>query len=154
MGLKLHASYFAIGDTFKPWVWLDGWLNPYSCSTSIELRKQKLDVIWTRRAEQALQTRSSPLFVEMQLYFSCVVKKRVLFHDAPIADADPADIVKINERIQIFFRAVEASSCDPDEFARNYPVQQEFKTLPALKMHPSKLKLDFKGGRWIGEFSV
>lgn len=102
-----------------------------------------------------LEQRQTPLLVEMQLYFSCVVKKRVLFHAHDTGDIEQTDeIVRVNDKLHVVFRAVQASSCDPVEFARHYPVKQEFRTRPALKMYPSRLKLDYPQDGWLGEFSI
>jgi len=147
MGLK--QSYFELPNPLHT---LQRWLNPMSCSTQVLLRGAPLLVRWSKRAERQLQARSSPLLAEMQLYFSCVVKKRVLFHEQPLGeDLHP---ITVNERLQVSFRAVEANSCDPMEFATNFPVNREFTTASAVKMHPSELHLDYIGGSWRGEFSV
>ena len=36
---------------------------------------------WTRAAAAELARRPRPLIVEVELYFSCLVKKYVLFHE-------------------------------------------------------------------------
>jgi hypothetical protein len=38
---------------------------------------REVAVEWTPRAERAMQARSVPLIVELELYFSCLVKKFV-----------------------------------------------------------------------------
>jgi hypothetical protein len=85
----------------------------------------------------------------MQLYFSCVVKKRVLFHDA-----SEMDKFEVNNKLNIAFRPVQATACSPEEFANNFPIQEEFHSEAANKMLPSMLRLDFINGHWKGDFSI
>jgi len=144
--MNLRQSYFAIPS---PLVFIDRWLNPRQRSNTILLRDNTLEVTWTNRAERALQLRDKPLIAEMQLYFSCMIKKRVLFHDEI-----ELETVTVNEQLKVLFRPVQSQACDPDEFAQNHPIKQEFKTMAAVKMKPKSLEIDFKKGCWIGEYQV
>ena len=147
--MSMKNSYFEFPS---PFAMLESWLNPERYHHKISLRGKPLRVSWTQRAERQLQRQNQPLLAEMQLYFSCVVKKRVLFHEQ--GHNDELESVAVNEQLQIAFRPVEANSCDPVEFAANHPVRREFESSGAVKMHPSHLHLDFKGDSWLGEFSV
>ena len=144
--MDLHNSYFAITN---PLIILDRWLHPYKHNATVLLRDKSLLVSWTKRADQALKKRTQPLIAEMQLYFSCVVKKRVLFHD----DASEPSI-SVNPNLAIRFRAVPASSCSPEEFARNYPIDGEFDSQASKQMRPSQLNIDFKNQQWIANFKI
>ncbi len=124
---------------------LDRWFHSYCHHRAIILNGKKLRVQWNRRAERALCNRREPLVIEMQLYFSRVVKKRVLFHDQ--ADFETAGV---NDNIQIAFRPIQAAACDPEEFARNYPVGRVLNAPAATRMIPSKISIDFRKGRWQG----
>ena len=53
---------------------------------SIDLHGRRLALHLTRRAQEALGRRRRPLYVDMELLFSCLVRKRVLFHDAPAGE--------------------------------------------------------------------
>ncbi len=109
----------------------------------------ELNVSYTGRADRVLKSRSNPLYVEMQLYFSCVVLKRVLFHD----NLD-LETVPVNDRLSVIFSTVESDSCDPVEFAENHPAKRVLDSEQALKMRPRRLKIDYMSNRWIGEFTV
>jgi len=146
MMLNLRSSYFAIAS---PVQCLDRLLNPSHFSETIRFRDRHLIVEWTQRAQRALTRREHPLLVEMQLYFSCVVKKRVLFHDAAGTNS-----VTVNDKLSVSFQPVESQSCDPEEFAKNFPVKRQFDTAAAANMGPKKLLLDYKRGRWIGEYRI
>lgn len=144
--MNLHGSYFSIGQPLQA---MGRWLHPYRHKTTVKLRDKLVRVEWTKRAEAALKARTQPLIMEMQLYFSCVVQKRVLFHDY-----FEHDTVPLNDKIQLAFRPVEASSCDPEEFANNHPVKQEFFSFGARQMLPSLIQIDYKENSWEGMFSI
>ena len=147
--MNLQSGYFGLGNTYNPLYRLDRWLNPFSIVKNINETKKLCCVRLTKRAEQALLLRDSPLLVEMQLYYSCVIKKRVLFHDANIASS-----VCVSDRLGLTFHAVQSTSCDPVEFAQNYPTRQELELVTAKGMFPSLLEIDFKKSKWTGEFYI
>jgi hypothetical protein len=147
MGMK--NSYFAIPNLL---VMLDRWRNPESCHSTLLFRGEPLTVSWTRRAGRQLARREQPLLAEMQLYFSCVVKKRVVFHE--LAADQELQWLPVNAQLQVAFRPVEANSCDPREFAASFPVRRELDSRAAGQMHPAQLHLDFRAGQWCGEFSL
>jgi len=140
----LHGSYFAIENPIRL---LDRWLNSYCHECRVRLGEKELLVKWSARAERALSYKSESLIVEMQLYFSCVVKKRVIFHDQVNFET-----LAVNDRIQIAFRSIKSAKCDPQEFARNYPAGGVLESPAAAKMIPSWLGLDFRQGQWQAEF--
>lgn len=109
-----------------------------------------LTVSWTDAAERALTQRSQPLIVEMQLYFSCTIKKLVYFHDS----CDEADLIPVDDRLQVCFRPIKAQVCDPVEFARSYPEDYRFDSRAARKMGSRQLQLDFREGTWKGSFML
>ena len=143
--LNLQASYFAIDS---PLGLLDRWLNRYRYKQTALLNGREVEVRWTRRAEHALQASPQPLIVELQLYFSCVVKKRVLFHHS----ADFAT-TRVNDRLEIAFRPIASAVCDPREFAMHFPVGKDLSAGPAARMIPRSAEIDFRAGRWEGRFA-
>ena len=144
--LNIQGSYFSIGNPLQI---LERCFNPYRYRQSVQFHDYNLDIYWSRRAQRALLARDTPLIVEMQLYFSCVVKKRIIFHDNTDLDS-----LAVNEHLRLAFRPVEALSCDPVEFAQHYPVKQQFTSPSALKMHPSTLQIDYRSGNWQGCFTI
>lgn len=149
--MNLQASYFRVGNPLRA---LDRLFNPYVNKCSINVRGKAVCVEWTRRAEKVLQQRNLPLIVEMQLYFTCVVKKRVLFHENAGTIKQEIETISVNDKLIAGFRPVQSTSCDPVEFANNFPVKREFKTTAANSMGPSGLKIDFIEGEWVGEFVI
>jgi len=147
--VNLHYSYFSVPN---PLHILDKLLHPSRYQQQVSLRNKPVTVRWTRRAARELARRNQPLLIELQLYFTCVVKKRALFHDpGEIMGLEP---IKVNQDIELAFRTVQAASCDPEEFARSFPVKQEFRSGAAMKMAPRDVLLDFTSGGWVADFSI
>ena len=142
--LNFQASFFAIES---PWRLLDRWINRYRYSQVAHLEGREVEVRWTARAERSLQASPQPLVVELQLYFSCVVKKRVVFY----RQADFAT-TRINDRLEIAFRPIASRACDPREFALHYPAGKDLSAGPAARMIPRSVEIDFRAGRWEGQF--
>lgn len=147
--MNLHASYFHVPTLSDLYAYLDRKLHPYRHFYIINLRDSRTLIRWTKRANQALEKRHDPLVAEMQLYFSCFVKKRVVFSDQCISP-----VIRVNDRLCVGFSTVESLSCDPVEFAQNFPVKKKMSTPGAKKMHPSLLELDYRNGKWIGWFRI
>lgn len=145
----MHESYFSFTAAYNPLPLFERWLNPPRHSASVVMRGHSVTVEWSQRAEQQLQQRTTPLNVEMQLYFSCVVKKRVLFHEST-----GFETTRVNDRIEVCFRPVESNSCDPVEFASNFPIKSPFESKAANRMYPKRVTIDFKHGEWLGEFTI
>jgi len=144
--INIHNSYFSIDN---PLQMLDRWLHPARHAKTVSVRDAEVGVEWTHRAEREMEKRDTPLVVEMQLMFSCVVKKRTIFHESC-----DLDTVEVNDKLKVAFRAVEPTSCDPVEFATNYPVKREFDSTASLKIRPKHLRIDYVNGKWTGEFGV
>ena len=144
-GLNLQASFFAIEN---PWRLLDRLINPCRYRQVAHIGERSIELRWTRRAERLLQLSSKPLIVELQLYFSCVVKKRVVFHHS----ADFAT-TRVNDRLEIAFRPIASAVCDPREFAAHFPAGKDLSTGPAARMIPRSVEIDFRAGRWEGRFA-
>ena len=142
-------TYFSLSDNLNPLVVVDKWLNPGQDNGSVLVHGYPLTVTMTSRAKRALNKRAAHLIVEMQLYFSCVVKKRVIFHDEYDGEK-----VKVNEKLYVAFRAVEPTSCDPLEFAQSYPEKSELRSEGARRMHATRLDIDYRRSQWLGTFSV
>ena len=142
-------SIFSLGAAARPLAVLDRWFHPYQHNGKVDLHGYSVTVYWTTRANQALLARTRPLVIEAQLYFSCVIKKRVLFHDATTESDIP-----VHNLLRLRFRLVEASSCDPLEFARYYPEQKELHPVSVDNIRPKEIRFDWIKGDWYGEFEL
>lgn len=142
--LNLRASYFSIGNPMRI---LDRWVHGFHHRRTLQVQGRPLELRWSNRAERELQRRGQPLIIELQLYFSCVVKKRVLFH----RHAD-FTTTRVDDRLEIAFRPIASAVCDPDEFARYYPEGRDLSAGPAARMVPAIAEVDYRAGRWEGQF--
>ena len=145
MNLQLQAGYFSIKN---PWQIIDRWLNPFYLKDSIDIRGKKMSIMYSKRAEKALQQRSRPLIAELQLYFTCVVQKRVNFHEQ-----SELDTITANSHLEIAYHTVQSNACEPVEFAKNHPVKKELNSKGAQSMRPALFRIDYKNEQWIGDFS-
>ena len=145
MNLQLQAGYFSIQSPLQIF---DRWLNPFHLKDSIDIRGKKMSIMYTKRAEKALQLRTAPLIAELQLYFTCVVQKRVNFHEQYNLET-----ITANPHLEIAYHAVQSDACDPVEFAEKHPVKKELNSKAAASMRPSLLKIDYKNSKWVGDFS-
>lgn len=145
MHLNLQASYFSIKNPLEIF---DRWLNPYHLKDSIDIRGKKMAIMYSKRAEKALEKRERALVAELQLYFTCVVQKRVVFHEHT-----DLDTIRANPKLDIAYHTVQSNACDPVEFAEKHPVKKELNSKGAQSMRPSLFKIDYKNGEWIGDFS-
>lgn len=143
--LNLQASYFAVENPLRR---LERWLHGYRHSRRVRINQRDVEVSWTGRAERELHRRKRRLVVEMQLYFSCVVKKRVLFH----SDSEDFDSVPVNNSIALLFQPVASAACDPQEFAACYPQGKDLSSGRAGRMVPRSVEIDFRRGNWEGRF--
>ncbi|MBU2732639.1 hypothetical protein [Acidithiobacillus ferridurans] len=102
----------------------------------------------TAAARRALAQRETPLLVHLELLFSCMIRKQVLFLESEHPDALLLDGGE--QRVRIGFRAVGTKTC----LISDQPVP-ELQTFPIKRVKPFLLRwlsLDIKHGQWRGEF--
>lgn len=111
----------------------------------LRLMGRDLKVTLTASARRTLEARATPLHVEMELYFSCLIRKRLRF-DVP----QRGEVALLGEALSIGFRPVMGRVCsldahDPDDLA-------DLPTGEPQRFMPRWLKLDCRRGQWQGEF--
>lgn len=112
----------------------------------IEFHDRKIALSLSDAAEKALAQRSSPLLAEMELYFSCLIRKAVRFRDS-----DTPDGVTVNDKLTLTFRPVMTQHCGLD-YEGSEPPLTDFPITKAERYIPHWLKLDYRHGQWQGEF--
>lgn len=113
----------------------------------VELEGKPLDIVLSSSARDALSRRSHPLDVEMELYFSCLIRKRVRFQD----DRDTGNTVTVNDRLRVHFRPVMTEICGKD-YEGDEPPLTDFPITNSRAYIPHWLRIDFRKGQWLGEF--
>ncbi|MDH5608398.1 MAG: hypothetical protein OEY56_02880 [Cyclobacteriaceae bacterium] len=116
-----------------------------------QLEGKPIHVHLTRRARKQVNGLQSPLYVGMELYFSCFIKKRV-----NVRESVPAfPLVRVAENMYVFFRPVQSQSCNIHELeGENTPNLIDLPIQKRQAIIPKNLTLDFKGGVWKGHFSM
>jgi hypothetical protein len=120
-------------------------------SNTVQINGRPVAVEWTKAAARELARRTQPLVVELELYFSCLVKKFVHFHDT----AQQRDTVAVSDKLAVFFRPVTSTACSfevADRLGRQPEI--ELDTTNVRKIAPKRVKLDFVRGNWLGEFWI
>jgi len=121
---------------------------------SIEMDGRTVAIDLSKAASKALAQRSSPLLVEMELYFSCLIRKQVNFRDAAAidntGDNTPASVV-LNEQLHVCFRPVMTRACGKD-YEGDEPPLTDFPIVNAHAYVPRWLRIDYRKNQWQGEF--
>ncbi|GAB1235678.1 hypothetical protein [Ferrigenium sp. UT5] len=122
-----------------------------ACRSRIEINGRLVSVEWSPAAARELARRTRPLVVELELYFSCLVKKFVHFHET----APQRDTIAVGDKLAFFFRSVTSSACS-FEVADRLGRQPEIglNTLNVRKVAPRRVKLDFVRGVWQGNYWI
>jgi len=118
-------------------------------ATTVAINGKAVTVEWTPAAARALAARPRPLVLELELYFSCLVKKFVHFHD----EAPGRATVSATDKLQLYFRAVTSTACTIDVAQRlGRQPETELETAVARKLAPKRVRLDFAAGQWQASY--
>lgn len=115
-------------------------------STRVELNGKPVEVRLSRAALQALDRRQHPLLAEMELYFSCLIRYKVRFHEQAGNNA-----VAVNDKLQLRFRPVMTAQCGNDYVGEEPPLT-DFPIEKPAAFTPHWLHIDYRRGQWQGEF--
>lgn len=120
-------------------------------SAVVSINNRPVRVEWTRSAAQALAQRETPLTVELELYYSCLIKKFVHFHESPpdhvTVDASP--------KLRLFFRSVTSTACSMDKAAElGRQPETEITTEVVRKIAPREVHIDHVAGQWRGNYRL
>jgi len=118
-----------------------------SFQTIISSKPVKVDI--SARAMSALKSRQMPLYMEMELYFSCLIRKALRFHDS---DTHPAhDAVEVTDNLFLSFRPVMTEVCKVEPGVGEPPVT-DFPIAKIAPYIPKWVTVDYQNGEWHGEF--
>ena len=112
----------------------------------IKIQGKDVTISLSKAAEKALLSRDKTLVAEMELYFSCLIRKQVRFKDKL-----EGDLVNVTEQLAVCFRPVMTKTCGVD-FEGKEPQLTDFPIKKPASFIPHWLKIDFKKNEWIGEF--
>ncbi len=118
---------------------------------TVEILGKKILVEWTASAEKAMGALASPLQVEMELYFSCLIRKAVRFNQATALHHG----VSVTSKMTVGFRPIVTKACKVSEIGDDEePPVEDFKLTKPEAFVPKKLFVDFNRGQWVGEFQM
>lgn len=100
-------------------------------------------------ADRAMAVLSEPLIVEMELYFSCLIRKAVRFNRTNAIKFS----VQVTPKLVLGFRPVATKACNISEIDSAPPLD-DFPIVKPEAFVPRKLKIDFRNGQWWGEFQM
>lgn len=113
----------------------------------VDLDGKQLTVNISGAAQQELGRRQAPLCAEMELYFSCLIRKKVRFKES----GECNNGVVVGEQLQVAFRPVMTKVCGKD-FEGDEPPLTDFPIANPKPYVPKWLSIDFRSGEWVGDF--
>lgn len=119
---------------------------------NVEMLGKQIQVEISKHAERQLADRKTPLFVEMELYFSCLLRKEIRIRETLRERLDEEFSAQFSELLHISFRPVMTKSCSVSSCAGEKPPLSDFPIERPQSYIPKWLKLDFKKGEWCGDF--
>ena len=105
----------------------------------------------SRDALDAVTRHHTPVLAELELYFSCLVRKQVRFREMMNPAAGQAGHVRVLPGLYAAFRAVTTRSCSIADLDGKPPVE----TMPVRKpgqFVPDWIRIDYRAGLWRGEY--
>ncbi len=120
-----------------------------SVITSIRLGNRDLALTISPRARSALARAKDSFYIEMELYFSCLLRKRVNFLGVQRAGA--VATAPLSEHVRVYFRPVMTRSCAVSD-SDDQPELEAFPLKRAEAFTPRWLTIDFRAGKWSGDF--
>ena len=119
---------------------------------NVEMLGKQIQVEISKHAERQLQNRTVPLFVEMELYFSCLLRKEIRIRESVREKLDEGFSTQLSDLLHISFRPVMTRSCSVSSCDGDKPPLSDFPIEKPRSYIPKWLKLDFKKGEWCGDF--
>ncbi|MEO6976077.1 MAG: hypothetical protein ABI144_09450 [Gallionella sp.] len=115
--------------------------------STIEILGKEVLVEWSAAADRQLNLLTEPLNVEMELYFSCLIRKAVRFG----RDAQAAEFSSVSPHLKVGFRPIMTKACNVKDFEVEPPVE-DFPIVRPEAFVPKRLTIDYKKGKWMGDF--
>ena len=118
-------------------------INEYT----VNIHDKPVNIRVSSRAIQALDNRKDELFVELELYFSCLIRKSVIFHQQKKID----NMTPVTDKLRIGFHPVMTRGCGVSEL-NGEPEKSDFPIHEPQNFVPKWLQIDYKNGDWLGEY--
>ena len=105
----------------------------------------------SKAAVAALSDHHCPILAELELYFSCLVRKQVRFREMINIDPAKSAHVRVMPGLYAAFRAVTTKECSVADVVGKPPVE----TMPVKKpgqFVPDWIRIDYRAGEWLGDY--
>ena len=112
---------------------------------NVTLHDKTLEVRLTAAAQKALAKRDRPLVAEMELLFSCLLRKRVHFGESA------EQSTPVSARLAVRFTPIMTRSCSVAE-GGGAPPSEGFPLENPRPYVPNWLAIDYRRGKWVGDF--
>ena len=115
--------------------------------TTVAIYDKQVRVKWSRSAHRQLQRLENGLIVDMELLFSCLVKKHVYFDEGNTPRASDG----VLPDVQFRFRATITSTCDLSR--EGGAISHQHTPIPQSgRFIPDWCAIDYVDDTWRGEF--
>jgi len=118
----------------------------------VKMCDKVISITLTRAAATQLEKRTTPLCVEMELYFSCLIRKKVRIFEQFREQLNADFVVDVSETLSLGFRPVMTKTCSVSSCEGESPPLSDFPIEKPESYIPKWLKMDFKKKEWLGEF--
>ena len=112
----------------------------------IKIHGKEISLQLTNAALDALNKREKILVAEMELYFSCLIRKQVRFRENM-----GGDLVQVSDLLAVRFRPVMTESCGLS-YEGDEPPLTDFPIKKPESFVPKWMKIDYRNNGWTGEF--
>ena len=119
---------------------------------NVEMMGKNIQLEISKNASKQLNDRKTPLFVEMELYFSCLLRKEIRIYEKAREMQDENFSIWFSDALHISFRPVMTKSCSVSSCEGGKPPLSDFPIKKPQSYVPKWLTLDFKKGKWCGDF--
>lgn len=113
----------------------------------VNYQGKNIQVTISKSAIKQLAKQEAPVLLEMELYFSCLIRKQLRFKEA-VTDPESIDVV---DNMKLVFRPVMTGKCSVHTDHDDIPLDA-FPIKNKLPYVPHWVDVDFRYGKWGGEF--
>lgn len=116
---------------------------------TIEIYGKRVHVKWSEAAEKAMSQLDAPLLVEMELLFSCMIRKAVRFREDLCAE----DFTFVTQNLRVRFHPVMTKACSLNGLDGAPPLEA-FPIKKPSAFVPRELFIDIRRDQWVGEYQI
>ncbi len=128
----------------------------------LTFHKKEIDIQLSKQAVSQSKKLNSKLIIEIQIYFSCLLGKRLAFYtDQPLEGAWQVESDEFSSMLEesqqltgnvyLRFNTVMTKTCHVSDYIGPPPVS-DFKISNQTPYVPSWLEVDYKNGQWCGKY--